>query len=874
MPPVARYSSNERYSAALFLDKPHEQLYPCFFDEDNKLRPEAREALLQHVLKEIPIEHRSKLNFNLIGDGASYNWNDTGDLDIQIWVDGDEEDLVIIRDAIRPVNFPTAAELGLEAPGCTGAMEIQYYAKLGAGTTEDNLAQKPYACYDIDADEWVLEPVPVTPKHFGDLFLEAEPIAQEMAVKADNAIAEYERAREGEQYWQALAAQYPEFVEVAEEANIETLSALSALRAVYRELMDVRAQAYAPDGEGIDDPRDAARKLLEVWNVWPRIESYAKIPVDTTAVAASRAASLEESLLAWVSDAWAAPMEPIQEALASPPHTTNDFLFRGIADHAGHIENESVQPGTVIDKLTTEAAGGLSFSEVYEEVTHHAFGFGGTPVIFELVPGARGINVNAVIGDDHEYAQQKEWLVPGPFRVVSKEEVDTPEASGWSGDEGKTLVVTIEQVGRTAKVAAKHDGVIVALVPPDNVSDALHEAAEDDAERNDSHVTIAYLGKDGEVDRDALLTAVEAFAEDAWPVECSVGGWGVFHNDEYALYASVDIPTIESWRQTLVDYLEAAGISPAQTHGFTAHLTVKYDDEEIVELPPLPDLDSWVTDEVWVFHGGERVPFKLSAPRPKTAAKVFYHVSTAKLSPGDVVIPAGGRSPFEGMTDPQYAYACDSNYLGWWEREIKEWAEGFYEYTPVYTYQVEPVGEVVDDPVMRTPGNYASLDGWRVISGVRIAMPIVDNPTYDESTYDDIVEALRTAGDLEEGFAEEFGEDVVMLDDIQGLLPVEQIPIEELVPTQDWLNTDKFDLGPGGKSGQGAGGAIVFRHHGVNYLMDGHHRYYKRWKGEEPHPFVEAFVLDLDDPTAAWEAAKLVAMTSADELISANKVTL
>lgn len=850
MPPAAKFSSSRKYSAALFLDPPQQHLYPCFFGPDEKLRPEAREALLQHVLREIPIEYHDKLNFNLIGDGASYNWHDTGDLDLQIWVNGSEEDLLAIRDAIRPVNFPTAADLGLGVPGCSGAMEIQYYAKQGEGTTEENLAQKPYACYDVDTNQWVLKPEPITPKHYGELFLEAEPLAQELAIKADQAIADYERAREGEQYWVSLAAQYPEFTEQATESQEETLVSLSALRAVYRELMDVRAQAYAPTGEGIYDIRDAARKLLEVWNVWSRIESYAKMPVDTTEVVAARVASswndissvgvsdprgldraldalesadpllgdiarielnrergfgaglqntpkvkaiaddydisvrdvraeapralaelskllgktvktattLEESLQGWVSDAWAAPMEPITEALKSPPHRTSDYLFRGIADHDGTFAD--IRPGATIDQLTTQEAGGLSFSEEYEEVTHHAFGFGDSPVIFELMPGAHGINVNAVIGDGHEYAQQKEWLIPGPFRVLNVEDVPTAEASGWSGDEGITRYITLEQNGSSARgagfvghrrQAAPKTGVIVALVPPADVSEALHAAADDDAELNDSHITIAYLGDADEVDKEALLTAVEAFAEDAWPVECSVGGWGVFHNDEYVLYASVDIPTIEEWRETLVDYLEAAGLPPAQTHGFTAHLTVRYDDEEIVELPPLPDLDGWVADEVWVFIAGERVSFPLSAPRP------------------------------------------------------------------------------------------------------RVAMPMIDNPTYDDSLVNKIDEMYRAHDALKEQIDAEYGVSSLYWDELEQTLPTERVPIEDIIPTQTWLNTDKFDLDAGGRSGQGAGPALIYRHDGINFLMDGHHRFYKRWKGDEDIPYVEAHVVDMDDPSEIFD---------------------
>ena len=88
-------------------------------------------------------------------------------MDIQMWVDIDEfmrynfdEDLdqdgllSEVRKIVQQVNFPTFEKVIGE-----GKMLIQYYPKPGTGSKEENLASKPYACYDMDKGVWMQKPI-------------------------------------------------------------------------------------------------------------------------------------------------------------------------------------------------------------------------------------------------------------------------------------------------------------------------------------------------------------------------------------------------------------------------------------------------------------------------------------------------------------------------------------------------------------------------------------------------------------------------------------------------------------------------------------------------------------------------------------------
>jgi hypothetical protein len=132
-----------------FLRDPHPELYPCLFEKEH-MQPEAQRVLKQHVLEALEAtgydDADSWIYFTIYGSGASYNWDEDGDFDIQMWVDfakyneshghaplTSDDLLADVRRVIQLVNFPSFADLGLSTVDCEGAMLIQYYPKPGRG---------------------------------------------------------------------------------------------------------------------------------------------------------------------------------------------------------------------------------------------------------------------------------------------------------------------------------------------------------------------------------------------------------------------------------------------------------------------------------------------------------------------------------------------------------------------------------------------------------------------------------------------------------------------------------------------------------------------------------------------------------------------
>jgi 2'-5' RNA ligase len=163
---------------------------------------------------------------------------------------------------------------------------------------------------------------------------------------------------------------------------------------------------------------------------------------------------------------------------------------------------------------------------------------------------------------------------------------------------------------RSHEAQANSNGVMVAIAPPTTIGEAI--ALPGGEAVDELHVTLAYLGNAADVDYDALRSAVEDMAAAVRPLTATVQGLGVFQNDENVLWAAVDAPGLEEWRSTLVGCLADYGLAPISNHGFTPHMTLKYSENAITELPDLdPEAKApWPVPEVVLAHGGtwERIP--------------------------------------------------------------------------------------------------------------------------------------------------------------------------------------------------------------------------------------------------------------------------
>jgi 2'-5' RNA ligase len=154
-----------------------------------------------------------------------------------------------------------------------------------------------------------------------------------------------------------------------------------------------------------------------------------------------------------------------------------------------------------------------------------------------------------------------------------------------------------------------HNGVMVALVPPEKVREGL--AVQDGEAPEDMHVTVGYLGKKDSVDPEALHRAVSSFAQQVPPLKGKISGFGNFEVDperndgfSHAHVGLVDIPGISDFQAKLDEHLGREGLKVNNEHGLQPHLTVAYGHEP-AEYDSMPDTtDHFDLPHITVAHGG------------------------------------------------------------------------------------------------------------------------------------------------------------------------------------------------------------------------------------------------------------------------------
>ena len=284
-----------------FLAEPKKSLYPPLFPDGDKIPPDVVQKLKDHALDALAESFDNPdafVYFTIYGSGISYNWDEGGDLDLQMWVDyekfADQNEKKITSDdllaecrrLIGPINFPNFSTIGIPVPPdpkepCDGTMMIQYYAKLGTGSKDENLASQPYACYDLETDKWLVHPKPMRPTFYGDAFLTLMPKAEDMAMQAESLLAEYNRNVLNWQFWFSLYSRHkrPEYHKEYLEAQRNAILEKQSIKTMFDAVFGGRAEAYAPGGKGIYDERDIMQKLLEVWGIFQDLKHYSREPL-------------------------------------------------------------------------------------------------------------------------------------------------------------------------------------------------------------------------------------------------------------------------------------------------------------------------------------------------------------------------------------------------------------------------------------------------------------------------------------------------------------------------------------------------------------------------------------------------------------------
>jgi len=154
-------------------------------------------------------------------------------------------------------------------------------------------------------------------------------------------------------------------------------------------------------------------------------------------------------------------------------------------------------------------------------------------------------------------------------------------------------------------------GAMIALYPPPTVVDAL--VVPDGEAPEELHCTVAYLGDAVDVDLQAMLSAAAAVVNRA-PIIGSISGHAVFVGGEQdVLVALVDSADLEWLRRDLVDSLTAHGIEVNSEHGYTAHITRRYlDDNTLTGLPRMPPVPV-AFGALAVVHGDRRIDLPFAA---------------------------------------------------------------------------------------------------------------------------------------------------------------------------------------------------------------------------------------------------------------------
>jgi hypothetical protein len=268
--------SNE--AVETLLRGPKDRLYPPLFAKAGErfdMKPDVRRKIVEGIHSFLAVaapDPASWARLWVIGSGISWNWNTGGDIDVQAWISPTRcpVDLATVRAALEATRGLHIRDLGIE-----GAMYLQVFAKAGEGTVEENLAQKPYACYDLDNGQWAYYPVPQTAEMYGHKLLMVEPEARGIAARAQMAIARYTQARDAADYWARLAEGRVEFDTKARMAYAEWKMAERDRLDTYDAVVVPRQHAYRGFGRGLDDPRDTIVKLLEMWGIFEDLKHLA-----------------------------------------------------------------------------------------------------------------------------------------------------------------------------------------------------------------------------------------------------------------------------------------------------------------------------------------------------------------------------------------------------------------------------------------------------------------------------------------------------------------------------------------------------------------------------------------------------------------------
>jgi hypothetical protein len=143
------------------------------------------------------------------------------------------------------------------------------------------VSQQPYACYDMETDDWIVRPKPITSQFYGEGFMLVMPKAEDVAIQAESHLSELNRNIVNWQFWTAMFSKYnnPRYRQAAEDSRQNADLEKQGISNLFEGVFGGRREAYSPEGKGIEDERDILQKLLEVWGIFQDLKHYARAPL-------------------------------------------------------------------------------------------------------------------------------------------------------------------------------------------------------------------------------------------------------------------------------------------------------------------------------------------------------------------------------------------------------------------------------------------------------------------------------------------------------------------------------------------------------------------------------------------------------------------
>lgn len=167
------------------------------------------------------------------------------------------------------------------------------------------------------------------------------------------------------------------------------------------------------------------------------------------------------------------------------------------------------------------------------------------------------------------------------------------------------MKLNISLVRKSSKLHGEPKGTIVAVPVPTNIANKLCMAGG--IPPHEMHVSLVYIKDYPDLESLLQITKLYTDQHPLLPI-MKIGGIGrFFHEDEDVIYASIDAPTLSSFREGLVTHLTKFGVQYSNTHGFVPHVTMAYIDKSLPTPRLSPEAaDSWVVSSIEVWNNNVR----------------------------------------------------------------------------------------------------------------------------------------------------------------------------------------------------------------------------------------------------------------------------